>query len=152
MAGARRGRPRLRCRARCAARFEAEHQRLFGHIQPGGRIDITALRVVGRIAARLDAARRALAAADAAQGRARRARSGSIAAHGWQDVPVYDGADLRPGCTLTGPLLIEERTTTAFVGPRDTLERRRGASDFLFDIAPRPSRRMRSRIIAHRWR
>ena len=28
--------------------FEAEHQRLFGHIQPGGRIDITALRVVGR--------------------------------------------------------------------------------------------------------
>ena len=28
--------------------FETEHQRLFGHIQPGGRIDITALRVVGR--------------------------------------------------------------------------------------------------------
>ena len=44
------------------------------------------------------------------------------AAHGWQDVPVYDGADLRPGCTLPGPLLIEERTTTAFIGPRDTLE------------------------------
>ena len=44
------------------------------------------------------------------------------AAHGWQDVPVYEGSDLRPGCTLPGPLLIEERTTTAFVGPRDTLE------------------------------
>src|SRR5258708_1760419 len=28
--------------------FEVEHQRLFGHIQPGGRIDVTALRVVGR--------------------------------------------------------------------------------------------------------
>ena len=28
--------------------FEAEHQRLFGHIQPGGRLSITALRVVGR--------------------------------------------------------------------------------------------------------
>src|SRR5436190_819205 len=27
--------------------FEVEHQRLFGHNQPGGRIDITALRVVG---------------------------------------------------------------------------------------------------------
>ena len=27
-----------------------------------------------------------------------------------------------PGCTLDGPLLIEERTTTAFVGPRDRLE------------------------------
>src|SRR6478609_7491425 len=28
--------------------FEAEHQRLYGHIQPKGRISITALRVVGR--------------------------------------------------------------------------------------------------------
>ncbi|HYC63326.1 MAG TPA: hydantoinase/oxoprolinase family protein, partial [Reyranellaceae bacterium] len=28
--------------------FEDEHQRLFGHIQPGGRIGITALRVVAR--------------------------------------------------------------------------------------------------------
>ena len=37
-------------------------------------------------------------------------------------MPVYDGADLRPGCKLDGPLLIEERTTTAFVGPRDRLE------------------------------
>ena len=44
------------------------------------------------------------------------------AAHGWQDVPVYEGSDLRPGCTLPGPLLIEERTTTAFIGPRDSLE------------------------------
>ena len=42
--------------------------------------------------------------------------------HGWREVPVYDGADLRPGCTLDGPLLVEERTTTAFVGPRDRLE------------------------------
>jgi hypothetical protein len=37
-------------------------------------------------------------------------------------VPVYDGRDLRPGCKLPGPLLIEERTTTAFIGPRDSLE------------------------------
>jgi len=43
-------------------------------------------------------------------------------AHGWQEVPVYDGADLRPGCRLNGPLLIEERTTTGFVGPHDELE------------------------------
>ena len=73
-------------------------------------------------AARLDAARRALAAGRAAQAARDSARSGSIPAHGWRDVPVYDGADLRPGCKLDGPLLIEERTTTAFVGPRDRLE------------------------------
>jgi N-methylhydantoinase A len=43
-------------------------------------------------------------------------------AHGWRDLPVYDGPDLRPGCRLDWPLLVEERTTTAFIGPRDTLE------------------------------
>ena len=32
------------------------------------------------------------------------------------------GAVLRPGCKLPGPLLIEERTTPAFIGPRDLLE------------------------------
>ena len=56
---------------------------------------------------------------------ARRRQVWIDAAHGWRDVPVYDGAELRPGCTLDGPLLIEERTTTAFVGPRD---RARGRS------------------------
>src|SRR6478735_7077029 len=30
------------------AKFESEHRRLYGHIQPHGRIDITALRVIGR--------------------------------------------------------------------------------------------------------
>jgi N-methylhydantoinase A len=54
-------------------------------------------------------------------------------AHGWRNVPIYDGADLRPGCTLDGPLLIEERTMTAFVGPRDRLEVD-GRDDFLVHI------------------
>ena len=103
------------------ATFEAEHQRLFGHIQPGGRIDITALRVIGRDP--LDWTPPAARAPQSAPPRLRETRPVWIdAAHGWQDVPVYDGTDLRPGCTLPGPLLIEERTTTAFIGPRDTLE------------------------------
>ncbi|MBV8187799.1 MAG: hydantoinase/oxoprolinase family protein, partial [Alphaproteobacteria bacterium] len=53
--------------------------------------------------------------------------------HGWQDVPVYDGGDLRPGCKLAGPLLVEERTTTAFVGPNDHLEID-AADDFLVHL------------------
>ncbi len=101
--------------------FEAEHQRLFGHIQPGGRLSITALRVVGR--GLLHWTPPAAPSAQASAPKARERRKVWIDPRdGWRDVPVYDGADLRPGCQLDGPLLVEERTTTAFVGPRDRLE------------------------------
>jgi N-methylhydantoinase A len=101
--------------------FEAEHQRLFGHIQPGGRIDITALRIIGRTP--LDWTPPAARTPQTAPPTPRETRKVWIdPKHGWQEVPVYDGADLRPGCRLDGPLLIEERTTTAVVGPNDVLE------------------------------
>jgi len=101
--------------------FEAEHQRLFGHIQPGGKLGITALRVIGR--GLLDWTPPRVPAPEASAPRPREQRKVWIdPVHGWHDVPVYDGADLRPGCKLDGPLLIQERTTTAFVGPRDRLE------------------------------
>ena len=112
--------------------FEAEHQRLFGHIQPGGRISITALRVVGR--GLLDWAPPRAPSPQDSMPKAREQRQVWIdPAHGWREVPVYDGGDLRPGCTLDGPLLVEERTTTAFVGPRDRLEVDR-RDDFLVHI------------------
>ncbi len=101
--------------------FESEHQRLFGHIQPGGRIDITALRVVGR--GRLDWTPPAARSPQIGIPKPRETRKVWLdPVSGWRDVPIYDGADLRPGCTLDGPLLIEELTTTAFIGPRDRLE------------------------------
>ncbi|WP_201027784.1 hypothetical protein, partial [Salmonella enterica] len=101
--------------------FEAEHQRLFGHIQPGGRLSITALRVIAR--GLLDWTPPIARSPQAAAPKPREKRKVWIdPTHGWHDVPIYDGIELRPGCTLDGPLLIEERTTTAFVGPRDRLE------------------------------
>jgi len=101
--------------------FEAEHQRLFGHIQPGGKLGITALRVVG--CGLLDWTPPAVPSPQASAPKPREQRKVWIdPAHGWHDVPVYEGAALRPGCRLDGPLLIEESTTTAFVGPRDRLE------------------------------
>ena len=112
--------------------FEAEHQRLFGHIQPGGRIDITALRVSGRGNLEWPAVPRRPEQRSTPAPRRRRP-VWIDPAHGWVEVPVYDGADLRPGCKLPGPLLIEERTTTAFAGPDDELEVN-AADDFVVHI------------------
>ncbi|MGY3473522.1 hydantoinase/oxoprolinase family protein [Bradyrhizobium ottawaense] len=112
--------------------FETEHQRLFGHIQPGGRLEITALRVVGcgNLEWPLPPARTSQQKTPAP----RQKRSVWIdSTYGWQDIPVYDGEDLRPGCKLQGPLLIEERTTTAFIGPNDVVEVNT-ADDFLVHI------------------
>jgi N-methylhydantoinase A len=115
--------------------FEAEHQRLYGHLQPGGRIDITALRVVGRdpLAWTPPAARPGRS--DAPKPRETR-KVWVDPTHGWRDVAIYAGADLTPGCTLDGPLLIEESTMTAFVGPRDRLEVD-SRDDFLVHIGAR---------------
>jgi N-methylhydantoinase A len=116
--------------------FEAEHQRLFGHIQPG-RIDITALRVVGR--GLLDWTPPAARARQTTPPKPRETRPVWIdPATGWHDVPVYDGVDLAPGCRLDGPLLVEERTTTAFIGPDDALEVD-ARDDFLIHVGARHS-------------
>jgi N-methylhydantoinase A/oxoprolinase/acetone carboxylase beta subunit len=53
---------------------------------------------------------------------------------GFQSVPIYDGNRLRPGQSLEGPAMIEERNTTILVGPGDRLEI--DASDnFLIHVA-----------------
>jgi len=36
-------------------------------------------------------------------------------------VPIFDGAKLHPGHTLSGPAVIEEINTTVFVGRGDVL-------------------------------
>jgi N-methylhydantoinase A len=104
---------------RIRAAFEQEHQRLFGHTQPDGNIELTAVRVIA--VGKLDALEHpSIAMSD------RTATAGSrrdLITHDGQTVSagVYLGSTLEPGMSLPGPALIEEATTTIYVGPHDRL-------------------------------
>jgi N-methylhydantoinase A len=114
------------------AAFEAEHDRLYGHHQPGGIVEITKLRSVAiGLLAPLEAPDRAAATDAATPVEQRRAYLG--AEHGWGSVDVYAGAELMAGHRLDGPLLVEEETATMYVGPDDVLEVD-AAGDFLVHL------------------
>jgi N-methylhydantoinase A len=103
------------------ADFEAEYRRQFGHVQPDGVIEVTALRVAGL------GLLPPLKPAVPPRGTGQPAPIGERSVwlderHGRRMTPVYAGADLRPGHRLAGPLIVSEATTTVFVGPRDRLE------------------------------
>ncbi|MFI4995258.1 MAG: hydantoinase/oxoprolinase family protein [Hyphomicrobiales bacterium] len=100
--------------------FEADHDRLFGHIQPGGIIEITKLRVaaIGPIA---PLTRPVMPRADSPI-EPRATRSIWIDEdEGWQATRVYSGSDCRPGHEIAGPAIIAEETTTILLGARDRL-------------------------------
>ena len=101
--------------------FEPEYRRQFGHIQPDGIIDITALRVAGiGLLPPLHPAPPPAATAAPTPLETRRVYIDDR--NQWRDTPVYDGAALRPGHKLTGPLIVEEPTTTAFIGVGEAVE------------------------------
>jgi len=114
------------------AAFEAVHDRLYGHIQPHGAIEITSLHLIGR--GRIDAP--ALPAVAPAAGVAAPRETRPVwldAGQGFQSTPIYDGDVLGPGQTLTGPAIVEAATTTVFVGPGDRLTVDR-AGNFLIQL------------------
>ena len=102
-------------------RFENEYDRLYGHTQPDGIVEISNQRVVGTGALpRLTIGGTGKATRDPMPLEIR-----SVFVDpgiGRRDIPVYAGADLRPGHAVEGPLLVEERTTTVLVGASDRLE------------------------------
>jgi N-methylhydantoinase A len=86
---------------RCGANSRQSTGGCNGHIQPSGRIEITALRVIGRTP--LDWTPPAARQPQTAPPVPRETRAVWIdPEHGWRDVPVHDGAELRPGCKLEG--------------------------------------------------
>ena len=114
--------------------FEVEHQRLFGHIQPDGPIEITKIRLTatGVVAGQpeIPASRSGGAAAP------KHCRAVWIDAdNGWQETPVYDGSALGVGTQIVGPALIDERTTTVMIGTGDRLEVD-AAGNYMIRLAP----------------
>ena len=112
--------------------FEDEHDRLFGHVQPGGDVEITALRVVATGLLRPPQppawpqnAGRPL--------RASRRRVYVDPSCGWRETDVFTGNELQPGHRLAGPLIVEEDTSTILVGVGDTLSVDE-AGNFLIDV------------------
>jgi N-methylhydantoinase A len=100
--------------------FEAEHDRLYGHVQPMSVIEITQLRVVARgVLSPPTPAHPDPAATPANPFETRPVYLD--ARTGWAQTRVYRGTDLTAGHEIAGPTLIEEQTTTVLVGAGDTL-------------------------------
>lgn len=112
--------PRLDDKA-VRATFEGEHERLFGHIQPAGVLEVTKLRLTA-IGIVTDAA---LSTAPPAESKppipTNTLRVWIDTTTGWIETPFYQGKNLQAGHMIEGPAIVKEATTTIFVGARDTL-------------------------------
>ncbi len=100
--------------------FEAEYARLYGHFQPDGELQVTAVgaTLVGHLDPTI---RHPLPEAQGAPEATATRRCWVSAAAGWVETPVYQGASLRPGHTIDGPYIIEAETTTVLGLPGDRL-------------------------------
>jgi N-methylhydantoinase A len=114
-------------------RFEAEHERLFGHVQPGGTIEITNCRVI----AHGKMPEVPLLSMPLSDGTSKTLEHRPVHFHG-NDVAtttrVVSGKDMAPGMSVLGPLIVEEVTTTIVVAPDDALQVDR-FGDYLIKVA-----------------
>ena len=102
-------------------RFEIEHDRLFGHIQPDGIIEIAKLRITG-IGALPPLSLPSPRPASGIPGPIERRRVWIDRTTGWVTTPVFDGSALHPGQRVDGPAIVNEATTTVLIGAGDRLE------------------------------
>ena len=107
------------CAVQARRGFEAEYQRLYGHMQPDGDIVAATLRVAARAPTGTPSLRSVKASGTSVTpGATRRVWHDG---HGWLETAIWDGANLGAGARLVGPAVIEERTTTVLLGPGDKL-------------------------------
>jgi N-methylhydantoinase A len=107
-----------------AAAFHAEHQRVYSHSQPAASLEIVNLRLraVGAVP------RPVLPTAEPGDPDASAAALGQrpvVISAGLADVPLHDGALLRPGHAIIGPAIAVYKDTTVFMdaGDRATVDR-----------------------------
>jgi N-methylhydantoinase A len=100
--------------AAAVARFEAEHERRFGHSRPEADVELVALRVRAVAATPKPSARQAPVLPPPAP---RSHRTIELYDAGLLEVPVYDRAALGTGAAIAGPLVVEEPDTTLLLGP-----------------------------------
>ena len=103
------------------SRFETVYQQLYERLGPPVAIEILNWRVVSAgpqpdVQLQIDSGPGAAATVADAQ-KARRPAYFPEAG-GFTATPVYDRYRLRPGMTFTGPAIVEERESTAIIGPQ----------------------------------
>ncbi|MEZ5281291.1 MAG: hydantoinase/oxoprolinase family protein [Acidimicrobiales bacterium] len=101
--------------------FETEYDRLYGHIQPQGVLEVTSIAVVVHGFTAAPVGEPEPSSPSAAPRPAGFRRCWVDASTGWADLAVYEGHELVPGVSLDGPLIVEATTTTVLVGQGDRL-------------------------------
>ncbi|MEE2970984.1 MAG: hydantoinase/oxoprolinase family protein [Pseudomonadota bacterium] len=104
------------------AEFEEEYERLYGHRQPETQVEIVKLRLTGFGVLPALPAPRERAMTPTAPTTVEIRPVYLDAERGMGEASVYAGNDLFPGHELSGPLVVEEETTTIFAGPDDRLK------------------------------
>ncbi|MGE8942435.1 hydantoinase/oxoprolinase family protein [Leptospira interrogans] len=100
--------------------FDLEHDRLFGHTQPDGIIEITKVRAAG-IGKLPPLKQQSPTPASGPAKPISTRRVWTDAEVGWKDLPVYGAGQLAPGHIINGPAVIDEATTTILLGSGDLL-------------------------------
>jgi N-methylhydantoinase A len=102
-----------------AARFEAEHERLWGHRRPEDPVELTAVRV----RATSPVPKPTIVEVDSLPAPTPKARRTiTLFATGELDAPVFERDRLGAGFSLAGPAIVEEPQTTTVIPPGQRLE------------------------------
>ncbi len=100
--------------------FENEHKKLFGHIQPNGLIEITKIQLVA--IGKVPKIAKPILKTNKLKPRPQMRRKIWIDPKTkWFNTPIYDGSTLFRNNKISGPAIINEKTSTIFIGKGDQL-------------------------------